>query len=73
MNIEGIETVGDEDALLLGDEPLVRRPVLPSRSARKLAEIVATHLLEVLATRADLEPALLRDLRGRLAERLGTE
>jgi len=54
-------------------EPLVRRPTLPPGSARKLAEIVANHLLEVLASRADLEPGLLRELRLRLGKRLGTD
>jgi uncharacterized protein (DUF2336 family) len=51
-------------------EPLVRRPSLPPRTARILSEIVATHLLEVLATRADLAPALAEDLRRRLVARL---
>jgi uncharacterized protein (DUF2336 family) len=51
-------------------EPLVRRPALSANSARKLAEIVANHLLEVLASRTDLEPGLLRELRLRLGKRL---
>ncbi len=51
-------------------EPLVRRPALPPRSARALSSIVATHLLEVLASRADLEPGLLAELRQRLDQRL---
>jgi uncharacterized protein (DUF2336 family) len=51
-------------------EPLVRRPTLPAGAARKLSEIVANHLLEVLASRADLEPGLLRELRVRLGKRL---
>jgi len=50
--------------------PLVKRPVLSARAARALADIVATHLLEELAARADLDPALLADLRRRLAPRL---
>jgi diguanylate cyclase (GGDEF)-like protein len=54
-------------------EPLVRRPSLPARGARLLSEIVATHLLEVLAARADLAPALAEDLRRRLAERLRSD
>jgi uncharacterized protein (DUF2336 family) len=52
-------------------EPLVRRPRLPPRAARALADIVATHLLEVLAQRSDLPPELAEDLRGRLTARLG--
>ena len=51
-------------------EPLVRRPALPPRSARALSSIVATHLLEVLASRTDLEPGLLAELRQRLEQRL---
>lgn len=51
-------------------EPLVRRPALPPRAARALADIIATHLLEVLAARADLQPDLAADLHSRLAARL---
>ena len=51
-------------------EPLVRRPSLPPRTARMLSEIVATHLLKFLATRADLDPALAEELRRRLVSRL---
>ena len=65
------------DALIAGavehvewHEPLVRRPVLSERSARALSEIVATHLLEVLAARSDLGPKLSEELRARLATRL---
>lgn len=54
-------------------EPLVRRPSLPPPAARILSEIVATHLLEVLATRADLAPALAEDLRRRLVARLQSD
>jgi len=51
-------------------EPLVRRPSLSARCTRALSEIVATHLLEVLAARSDLEPRVAEDLRARLAGRL---
>lgn len=51
-------------------EPLVNRPVLPPRAARALSEIVATHLLEALAARTDLDPAVGEELRARLATRL---
>jgi uncharacterized protein (DUF2336 family) len=51
-------------------EPLVRRPRLPARAARALADIVATHLFEVLAERSDLPQALAEELRNRLAARL---
>ena len=54
-------------------EPLVRRPSLPPHAARMLSEIVATHLLEVLATRADLPPALAEELRRRIAARLAPD
>jgi uncharacterized protein (DUF2336 family) len=48
-------------------EPLVRRPVLPAHTARALSAIVTTHLLAVLSARDDLDPALARELRERLA------
>ncbi len=51
-------------------EPLVHRPALTARAARALSEIVATHLLEVLTARGDLEPPLAEELRARLATRL---
>lgn len=50
--------------------PLVRRPSLSAHSARKLSEIVATHLLEALAARSDLDPGVAEELRSRLAARL---
>jgi uncharacterized protein (DUF2336 family) len=50
-------------------DPLVRRPALSARAARALSEIVTTHLLAVLATRADLDPEVTRELRRRLASR----
>ena len=53
-------------------EPLVRRPSLPPRAARALSTFVATHLLEVLAQRTDLEPQLAADLGHRVAARLTT-
>ncbi len=52
-------------------DPLVRRPMLTRRAARRLSEIVATHLLEVLAGRDDLDPGTAAELRQRLADRLG--
>jgi uncharacterized protein (DUF2336 family) len=51
-------------------EPLVRRPSLPPRAARLLSELLATHLLAELATRADLAPPLAEELRRRIAIRL---
>jgi uncharacterized protein (DUF2336 family) len=50
--------------------PLVRRPVLSPRATTALAEIVTTHLLDELSNRADLAPALIAELRDRLAFRL---
>lgn len=47
-------------------EPFVRRPSLPERTARALAEIVAAHLLEILAARADLPKSLSDELRARI-------
>ena len=50
--------------------PLVRRPRLTARAARALSDIVTTQLLDTLASRADLDPALSGELRARLARRL---
>ena len=65
------------DALVAGaaehtewQEPLVHRPQLPPRAARALSEIVATHLLQALAGRSDLEPELAEALREKLTHRL---
>ena len=51
-------------------DPLVRRPRLTARAARFLSEIVATHLLEVLAGRDDLDPGTVAELQHRLSQRL---
>ncbi len=51
-------------------EPLVRRPVLPARAARALSAFVATHLVEALAQRADLDPALAEELSCRVTAHL---
>jgi uncharacterized protein (DUF2336 family) len=51
-------------------DPLVRRPVLSAPSVKLLSRIVADHLLEVLAARSDLDPALAADLRARVRARL---
>jgi len=48
-------------------EPLVDRPVLPTRTARALSAFVATHLVEMLAHRADLDPGLAEELSRRIA------
>ena len=52
--------------------PLVHRPVLPPRAVRALGKIVATHLLETLANRPDMDPSLAAELRHRLEDRLVT-
>jgi uncharacterized protein (DUF2336 family) len=54
-------------------EPLVNRPLLSARAAQALSEIVATHLLEVLAARPDLDPKVTRELQQHLSERLVPE
>ncbi len=51
-------------------EPLVRRPTLSPGSARRLAAMVATNLLEVLAGRSDLPAGLVDEISGRLSNRL---
>lgn len=53
-------------------EPLVRRPSLPLRAARVLSEIVATHLLGILAARADFPKAFTEELQVRVAAELAT-
>lgn len=50
--------------------PLVRRPLLSPRATRALSEMIATQLLNELASRADLDPAMTAELRERLAIRL---
>ncbi len=51
-------------------DPLARRPRLSAAAARALSEFVATGLLEVLAGRCDLDPAIMAELQQRLTERL---
>jgi uncharacterized protein (DUF2336 family) len=53
--------------------PLVRRPALSQRSVRTLSRIVADHLLDVLAARSDLDPAMTTKLRGVVEARLRLE
>jgi uncharacterized protein (DUF2336 family) len=50
--------------------PLVQRPKLTVRAARALSDIVATQLLDALASRADLDPSVSKELRNRLTQRL---
>ena len=52
-------------------EPLVRRPALSPWAIKTLSQIVADHLLEVLAARGDLDPLLASELRDRVNARLG--
>ncbi len=49
---------------------LLRRPRLPAHAARTLGTVVAAHLLEVLAARADLPEGLADTLRTRIEARL---
>ncbi len=51
-------------------DKLVRRPALSARATRALSEIVTTQLLNVLASRGDLDPDVTQDLRERLAGRM---
>lgn len=50
--------------------PLVRRPTLSAKAAQALSEVVAAHLLDVLAQRTDLDLQLRQTLHARLAARL---
>jgi uncharacterized protein (DUF2336 family) len=54
-------------------EPLVGRPCLPPHAARLLSGIVAAHLLEILAARADLPKSLTEELRVRVAAQLALQ
>ncbi len=54
-------------------EPLVRRPTLGKAAARALSAIVTIALVQVLADRAGLDPALAAELRQRLLTHLGTQ
>jgi len=53
--------------------PLVQRPVLTAQAARALSGFVAAQLIDVLAQRADLDPAVADELRLRVAARLHPE
>lgn len=46
-------------------EPLARRPTLPVSAVRALSRFVASHIIDVLATRPELPPALVAELRAR--------
>ena len=48
-------------------DPLTRRPTLSPVAVKTLSCIVANHLLEVLAARADIEPEVAQELRTKLA------
>lgn len=52
--------------------PLVQRPALSPQAIRALAEIVADRLLQVLANRPDLDPAVTAELRSRVAQRMAS-
>lgn len=65
--------IADAATRIAWQAPLVRRPVLPARAAQALARIVAEHLLQPLAERPDLDPALAEELRARVTVRLAAE
>ena len=54
-------------------EPLVLRPLLPKRTAAKLARFVAHNLLQALREREDLDPEVLEEVRRVVEERLEEE
>jgi uncharacterized protein (DUF2336 family) len=51
----------------------VLRPKLPGRLVKKLAHFVATHLLEILRTRDDLDPATAAEVAETVMRRLADE
>ena len=54
-------------------EPLVFRPLLPKRTAAKLARFVAHNLLQALEEREDLDPEVLEEVRQVVERRLQEE
>ncbi len=54
-------------------EPLVLRPLLPKRTAAKLARFVAHNLLQALKEREDLDPEVLEEVRQVVERRLEEE
>ena len=54
-------------------EPLVNRRNLPSRAALRMAEFVATALIQKLAERRDLDPATIQSLNHIVREKLRKE
>ena len=62
--------VARAEAHVVWHEPLVRRPSLSARAQRTLSEIVASHLLDELARRTDLDPGVAATLRQGIAMRL---
>lgn len=53
--------------------PLAQRPVLTPRAVEALSGFVAAQLIEVLARRADLNPAAVTDLQRQVAARLAAD
>jgi uncharacterized protein (DUF2336 family) len=53
--------------------PLVHRPSLPSKAARRLARFVATSLLSVLRERRDLDPDTTREIADIVMSRIAAE
>ncbi|MCC7427576.1 MAG: DUF2336 domain-containing protein [Alphaproteobacteria bacterium] len=51
-------------------EPLVHRPALPPRIALALASVVTDRLAQVLATRGDLKPDIVKRIRHAVQERV---
>ncbi len=62
--------VARAEAHVAWHEPLIRRPSLSARAQRTLSEIVASHLLDELARRTDLDPRVAATLRQGIAMRL---
>ena len=54
-------------------EPLVRRPALPPKAVRRLAEFVSRSLLDLLQRRPDLDPDTAREVAATVRRRLEEE
>ena len=54
-------------------EPMIQRPVLPSRCAKRLAGFIAMDLLEKLEKRVDMDPETLRAVKNTVQQRIEGE
>lgn len=71
---ETLDTIIDHaPAVKTWHEPIVRRPNLPLRAVRQVANFVASSMLSILAKRNDLDDETTASLNQKVQERLGEE